>query len=30
MRREMLRTDLGESDGVNVADELARDRSGER
>lgn len=30
MRREVLRTDLGEPDGVNVADELARDRSGER
>jgi predicted transcriptional regulator len=30
MRREILRIDLGESDGVNVADELARDRSGER
>jgi predicted transcriptional regulator len=30
MRREILRMDLGQSDGVNVADELARDRSGER
>ena len=30
MRREILRMNLGESDGVNVADELARDRSGER
>ena len=30
MRREILRIDLGESDGVNVAEELARDRSGER
>jgi Arc/MetJ-type ribon-helix-helix transcriptional regulator len=30
MLREILRMDLGESDGVNVADELARDRSGER
>jgi predicted transcriptional regulator len=30
MRREILRIDLGESDGVNVAAELARDRSGER
>ncbi|MFY9890365.1 MAG: ribbon-helix-helix protein, CopG family [Streptosporangiaceae bacterium] len=30
MRREILRMDLGEPDGVNVADELARDRSGER
>ena len=30
MRREVLRMDLGEPDGVNVAEELARDRSGER
>jgi predicted transcriptional regulator len=30
MRRDILRINLGESDGVNVADELARDRSGER
>jgi hypothetical protein len=30
MRREVLRMDLGQPDGVNVADELARDRSGER
>jgi predicted transcriptional regulator len=30
MRREVLRMDLGEPDGVNVAAELARDRSGER
>lgn len=30
MRREILRMDLGQSDGINVADELARDRSGER
>lgn len=30
MRREVLRTDLGDPDGVNVAEELARDRSGER
>ncbi len=30
MRREILQIDLGESDGVNVAEELARDRSGER
>ena len=30
MRREILRIDLGESDGVNVADELTRDRAGER
>jgi predicted transcriptional regulator len=30
MRREILRMDLGQSDGINVADELARDRAGER
>ena len=30
MRRGILRMDLGEPDGVNVADELARDRAGER
>jgi predicted transcriptional regulator len=30
MRREILRMDLGQPDGVNVADELSRDRSGER
>jgi predicted transcriptional regulator len=30
MRREALRMDLGEPDGVNVAEELALDRSGER
>jgi predicted transcriptional regulator len=30
MRREILQMDLGQPDGVNVADELARDRSGER
>ncbi|MCW2934369.1 MAG: hypothetical protein JWM19_5331 [Actinomycetia bacterium] len=30
MRRAILRMDLGTPDGVNVADELARDRSGER
>jgi hypothetical protein len=30
MRREILRIDIGEPDGVNVADELARDRSSER
>ena len=30
MRREVLQMDLGQPDGVNVADELARDRSGER
>jgi len=30
MRREVLQMELGEPDGVNVAEELARDRSGER
>ena len=30
MRREILRMELGEPDGVNVAEELALDRSGER
>jgi predicted transcriptional regulator len=30
MRREILRMDLGQPDGVNVGEELARDRSGER
>lgn len=30
MRREVLRMDIGQPDGVNIADELARDRSGER
>jgi Arc/MetJ-type ribon-helix-helix transcriptional regulator len=30
MRREILQMDLGQPDGINVADELARDRSGER
>jgi Arc/MetJ-type ribon-helix-helix transcriptional regulator len=30
MRREVLRMDLGQPDGVNVADELARDRTLER
>jgi hypothetical protein len=30
MRREVLHVDLGGSDGVNVAEELARDRVGER
>jgi hypothetical protein len=30
MRREVLRMDLGESDGVNVAEEMVRDRAGER
>jgi Arc/MetJ-type ribon-helix-helix transcriptional regulator len=30
MRREILRMDLGTPDGINVADELARDRDGER
>jgi hypothetical protein len=28
--REILRMDLGQPDGINVADELARDRSSER
>jgi predicted transcriptional regulator len=30
MRRQALRMDLGEADGVNVAEELARDRADER
>jgi hypothetical protein len=30
MRREALRLDLGKPDGVNVAEELARDRASER
>lgn len=30
MRRAVLRTDLGRPDGVNVAEELAHDRTGER
>jgi hypothetical protein len=30
MRREVLRMDLGQPDGVNVAEELARGRSDER
>jgi hypothetical protein len=30
MRREVLRMELGQPDGVNVAEELARDRAGER
>jgi predicted transcriptional regulator len=30
MRREVLTTDLGQPDGINVADDLARERSGER
>lgn len=30
MRREVLRMDLGKPDGVNVAEELARDRATER
>jgi hypothetical protein len=30
LRREVLRMELGEPDGVNVADELARDRASER
>jgi hypothetical protein len=29
MRREVLRMDLGQPDGVNVAEELARDRASE-
>ena len=29
MRRAVLRMDLGQPDGVNVAEELARDRAGE-
>jgi hypothetical protein len=29
MRRVILRMDLGRPDGMNVADEMARDRSGE-
>jgi len=28
MRREVLRMDLGQPDGVNVAEELAHDRAG--
>jgi hypothetical protein len=30
MRRAVLRIDLGQPDGVNVAEELARDRADER
>lgn len=30
MRREVLHMDLGQPDGVNVAEELARDRAAER
>jgi predicted transcriptional regulator len=30
LRAEILRMDLGQPDGVNVAEELARDRSAER
>jgi predicted transcriptional regulator len=30
MRRQVLRMDLGEPDGVNVAEQLARDRADER
>jgi predicted transcriptional regulator len=30
MRREVLQMDLGEPDGVNVAEELTRDRAAER
>jgi predicted transcriptional regulator len=30
MRREVLRMDLGRPDGANVAEELSRDRAGER
>jgi predicted transcriptional regulator len=30
MRRAVLRMDLGRPDGVNVADELSRDRADER
>ena len=30
LRREVLQMDLGQPDGINVADELVRDRSGER
>ena len=30
MRRELLQMDLGQPDGVNVAEKLAPDRSGER
>jgi hypothetical protein len=30
MRRDVLRMNLGQPDGVNVAEELTRDRAGER
>ena len=30
MRRDILRMELGDPDGVNVAEELARDRAAER
>ena len=30
MRREVLRMEFGDPDGINIAEELARDRSGER
>ena len=30
MRREVLQMDIGAPDGVNVAEELARDRASER
>jgi hypothetical protein len=30
LRREMLRMDLGQPDGINVAEEMARDRDLER
>jgi hypothetical protein len=30
MRLDVLRMDLGQADGINVAEELARDRAGER
>lgn len=30
MRRAVLQMDLGQPDGVNVAEELARNRTGER
>jgi len=30
MRRAALRMNLGQLDGINVAEELARDRAGER
>ena len=30
MRQEVLRMDIGRPDGVNVAEELARDRAAER